>query len=67
MKKPYFSGVITALVTPFNKNKPDYLAFENLIKIQMQNKIDAITLFGTTGEGISLTLAEKKSLILKSL
>ena len=64
MKTPYFSGTLTALITPFIRNKPDFAAFERLIQIQLQNNVDGIVLFGTTGEGVSLSLAEKKALFL---
>ena len=65
MKAVKIKGVVTALVTPFNsKDKIDYTTFERLIISQKNAKIDGVVLFGTTGEGVSLSLPEKKSLIL---
>lgn len=57
-----FNGVITALVTPFKKNKLDLETFEALLLKQIESKINAILLFGTTGEGLSLSLTEKSIL-----
>jgi len=44
-------GVWTALITPFDDNlKIDYESLEKLINYQIENNIDGIVLFGTTGE-----------------
>lgn len=54
----------TALVTPFTKsNKIDFPALENLINFQIQNKIDAILILGTTGEASTISHAERKAII----
>lgn len=55
-------GIITALVTPFKNGKLNLFDFEKLIKSQMQANIDALLLFGTTGEPLSLSETEKKIL-----
>lgn len=53
-------GNYTALVTPFlNQNKVDFDALENLLKIQVSEQTDGIVLFGSTGEGHTLTTKEK--------
>ncbi len=62
MKKTQFGGVITALITPFKNNKIDYDALERILIDQINAKIDGILLYGTTGEGLSLTMLEKKSI-----
>ncbi|MBE5764397.1 MAG: 4-hydroxy-tetrahydrodipicolinate synthase [Clostridiales bacterium] len=64
MKNLTISGLITALITPFKNNRIDYLSLQNLLEMQINSKVDAVVLFGTTGEGASLSLAEKKSIFL---
>ena len=65
MKNNCFSGIITALITPFTKNdKIDYDSFEKLLLYQLEARVSGIVLFGTTGEGISLKNHERKSLLL---
>mgnify|MGYP000053034321 CR=1 FL=1 len=52
-------GVWTALITPFDDNlKIDYESLEKLINYQIENNIDGIVLFGTTGE--SPTIEEEE-------
>lgn len=52
-------GVWTALITPFDENlKIDYESLEKLINYQIENNIDGIILFGTTGE--SPTIEEEE-------
>lgn len=61
MSKRYDAGeVITAMVTPFNKNKEiDYNKVEELAKHLVQNGSDAILVAGTTGESPTLTHEEE--------
>jgi len=58
-----FTGVITALVTPFLAEGPDlsidWKAFEDLIEWQLAEGIDGFVLYGTTGESATLSTAEK--------
>lgn len=61
-----FSGLTTALITPFEKDRPDFTALEKILGKQISAKADAILLFGTTGEGLSLSLNEKKSIFLSA-
>jgi 4-hydroxy-tetrahydrodipicolinate synthase len=59
-----FSGVYTALLTPFNNNNEvDFEALENLINIQILNGVDGIVPCGTTGESVTLTTEEHKAII----
>jgi len=52
--------VYTALITPFTQdNQVDFESLEKLVKIQVENSIDGIILFGTTGESPTLSLDEK--------
>ena len=54
----------TALVTPFDKNnKIDYPALKKLIDFQIENKIDAILILGTTGEAATISQKERKTII----
>lgn len=59
MHKPFFSGVCTAMVTPFLDGKINYPMMEILLKRQMEAKIPAVVIAGTTGEGATLTDSEK--------
>lgn len=60
---PIFGNVVTAIVTPFNKRGAvDFTAAEKLFKfVQAQN--DGIVVAGTTGEGPTLSQAEKLKLL----
>ena len=59
-----FSGVYTALVTPFTSTgEVDYEAYEQLIKRQIAANVSGIVPCGTTGESPTLTKEEKKKLI----
>lgn len=59
MKVPLFSGVSTALVTPFLEDTVNYPLLEQLIRRQMDAGIRSIVLAGTTGEAPTLSDAEK--------
>lgn len=62
MKKPVFTGVCTALVTPFWANEVNYPLAEVLLQRQMDAGISAVVLAGTTGEAPTLTDEEKLTL-----
>ncbi len=57
-----FSGVATAIITPFLEDKIDFEAFERLIERQISLGADALVVCGTTGEAPTLTENEKKSI-----
>lgn len=63
MKKPLFSGVCTALVTPFLDDRVNYPMLEQLLRRQMEAGIGAVLLCGTTGEAPTLTDGEKITMI----
>jgi len=63
MRKPVFSGVCTALVTPFLEEKINYPLVEQLLKYQIEAGVQAIALSGTTGESATLNDEEKMELI----
>ncbi|MDP3988010.1 MAG: 4-hydroxy-tetrahydrodipicolinate synthase [Candidatus Levybacteria bacterium] len=57
MKK--FKGTITALVTPFNKDKSvDIKALKSLVDFQIENGVDGIVPCGSTGEAATLDVDE---------
>lgn len=62
-QKYIFKGAATALVTPFSNEKIDYPALFSLIESQIENKIPALVLCGTTGESPTITEKERESLI----
>lgn len=59
MKKSFFSGACTALVTPFLNGKVNYPMMEQLLKRQMDAGIKAVVICGTTGESPTLSDCEK--------
>lgn len=65
MSKRYNAGeVITAMVTPFNKNREvDYNQVAALAKHLVKNGSDAILVAGTTGESPTLTHEEELELL----
>lgn len=62
MKNLLFSGVCTALVTPFLDGKVNYPMMEMLLKRQIDAGIEAVVVCGTTGESPTLTDDEKLEL-----
>ncbi len=62
MKNPLFTGVCTALVTPFLDGKINYPMAEILLKRQIDAGINSVVLSGTTGEAPTLTNHEKLEL-----
>ena len=50
-----FDGTITALITPFKKEKIDFASLESLIDKQIESGINGIVIGGSTGEGSSIT------------
>lgn len=63
MKQPVFTGVCTAMVTPFLNNSVNYPMLEQLIHRQINSGISAIVLSGTTGESPTLTDSEKVEIL----
>ena len=59
MKKILFKGCGTAISTPFDENGVNLKEFEKLVENQIQNKVDAIIVCGTTGESSTMTTEEK--------
>lgn len=66
MKQPLFTGVCTALVTPFLDGKVNYPMLEQLLRRQIDAGIEAVVIAGTTGESATLTDDEKLELFLRA-
>lgn len=63
MTKPLFTGVCTALVTPFINGAVNYPMLEQLLRRQLEARIPAVVLSGTTGEASTLSDEEKLEMI----
>ena len=59
MDHPIFTGVCTALVTPFLNEQVNYPLAEQLLRRQIDAGVRAVVLAGTTGESATLTDEEK--------
>ena len=66
MKTALFTGVCTALVTPFLDGKVNYPMLEQLLRRQVEAGIRAIVLCGTTGEAPTLSDEEKLTIFKKA-
>ena len=62
MNHVLFTGVCTALVTPFLGGKVNYPMMEQLLKMQVEAGIRAVVICGTTGESPTLSDTEKLEL-----
>ena len=62
MKRRIFTGLCTALVTPFSEDGIDFSVLEQLIDGQIEAGTEAIVLAGTTGESPTLIHDEKLEL-----
>jgi len=62
MNKPFFTGVCTALVTPFLGGEVNYPMLERLLRRQMDAGIRSVVICGTTGEAPALSDGEKLEL-----
>lgn len=64
MKDIIFKGCATAIVTPFDENNNiNFDEFKKLVNFQIDNRVDAIVVCGTTGEASTLSKEEKEELI----
>ena len=62
MNQPLFTGLCTALVTPFLEGKVNYPLMEILLKRQLDAGVKTVVIAGTTGEAPTLTDDEKLEL-----
>lgn len=63
MKELIFKGCGTAIATPFTENGVDFEEFGKLLENQIENKVDAVIVCGTTGESATMTEEERKEVI----
>ena len=63
MSSPLFSGVYTALVTPFRDGVIDESAYVALIEAQIKAGVSGLIPVGTTGETSTLSIEEHKSCV----
>ena len=59
----FFSGIATAMITPFNKDGVNYDEFGKMIEYQIEGGTDALVVLGTTGEPATMTEDEKEQVI----
>lgn len=59
MKKCLFTGVATALATPFDDSGVNISEFKKFINFQIDSGIDALVVCGTTGEASTMTQEER--------
>lgn len=59
MKEPIFTGVGTAIITPFKGGMIDYNALGRQLDFQMEGGADAIVVCGTTGEASTMSYHER--------
>jgi len=62
-----FTGIYTAIVTPFKNGKVDETALERLIKAQIKGGVDGIVPVGTTGESPTVNYEEHVHIIALSV
>lgn len=63
-----YSGLMTALITPFTKSgKVDYKALQRIVEYQIDNKTDVLVPCGTTGESPTLSHEEHDAVIEKTI
>ena len=59
MREPVFTGVCSAIITPFDESGAvNYDEFGRIIDEQIQRGLDAICVCGTTGECATLSIRE---------
>ena len=59
----FFSGIATAMITPFNKHGVNRDEFGKMIEYQIDGGTDALVVLGTTGEPATMTEDEKEQTI----
>lgn len=65
-KRILFRGLCTALATPFRDGRIDWDTLADLINYQIDQRVDALLVCGTTGEAATLSPKERKELVLRA-
>lgn len=60
-----YSGIITALATPFKKGRVDYKSLKKLVRFQIENGISGLVINGTTAESPTLAADEVEKIFKK--
>ena len=60
---PLFTGIGTALITPFSDGVPDLPALRQLVRAQIDAGVAALVVAGTTGEAPTLSEKERATLL----
>ena len=64
MDRTKFHGTGVALVTPFNQDgSVDFESLEKLVNHVIENKVEFVVVFGTTGEPVTQSKAEQKEVL----
>lgn len=58
-----FTGVYTAIITPFKDGQVDYASLEKVIEMQIANGVDGVVAVGTTGESPTVNMSEHSEII----
>lgn len=68
MSDTFFSGSITALITPMNRDGSlDFVSFEKLVDWQIREGTSALCAVGTTGESPTLSHAEHHAVVERTI
>ncbi|MBT3231884.1 MAG: 4-hydroxy-tetrahydrodipicolinate synthase [Calditrichaeota bacterium] len=67
LSSSHLQGVITALVTPFDKTKVNLVKFEELVQKAVEADLCGIVPLGTTGESPALSTDERHALIQRAI
>lgn len=59
----FLHGSATAMITPFTRDGVDLESLGKMIEYQIGNGTDALVILGTTGEPVTMTLAEKEETV----
>jgi 4-hydroxy-tetrahydrodipicolinate synthase len=62
-----FTGVYTAIITPFKNDRIDYDSYHSLLERQIKAGVSGVVPCGTTGESPTLTYEEHSELIRKTV